>query len=604
MNHNKVIGTYKSKKGRKVELIQNDGSLEFGVYCYGPNNYHILWDFEIEGIPRFGKSKKEDWIKAILDGRVDKAYEKDESRMDRNIYSAKGFEFDSLKKDSNMKIKDESLNSKIKAWFLKAHPEEEYFGKQLNANATFQGLYETIKNKQNVYNYIGLQDSVVREYIFQELADILHQNYQMIYKMWLGDSMKDAKYDKETKQGFPIIAKYIDGGRIHVIAKRARDYIIGLGYDENSGTWNQGRYDLPTFEKAENALFEEKGKLRRMGDSLKRYKIGNRIITADSATKALEIHKLLDSKMKDAEYYIDKRHANREARMNGYSSFKNMAKDYGITIPWENSEQYELAGNKSDVLDFLHDYFDEDYYSIEDSIKNSDSISDGYYSEYDKKDKEFVKMALSEMKRYERNWNGMSSQDKRNVGCTLGELRKRIKELEEVKDSISDSKVEDSDQTDIFNEIKSKYPGVKFVNVAYEKENFEGKTIGDFSFNIIGNLPNGLNRFDLTKKEPFERFVKWVMEKHGYRQVNVSTDSFRNELRVIAGGFKSIKDSISDESIEELSEEERQAIEDYKKAIAETNDPKMLKLFAHILKEETEHLEELQTGEMEDSFKD
>lgn len=61
-------------------------------------------------------------------------------------------------------------------------------------------------------------------------------------------------------------------------------------------------------------------------------------------------------------------------------------------------------------------------------------------------------------------------------------------------------------------------------------------------------------------------------------------------------------DSLKDESIEELSEEEKKAIEDYKRAIAETNDPKMLKLFAHILKEETEHLEELQTGEMEDSL--
>jgi len=71
-----------------------------------------------------------------------------------------------------------------------------------------------------------------------------------------------------------------------------------------------------------------------------------------------------------------------------------------------------------------------------------DSVEDSYYSENDKKDKEFVKNALSEMRRYVRNWNYMSSQDKRNIGCSLQELQKRIKELEEVEDSIvKDSKI-------------------------------------------------------------------------------------------------------------------------------------------------------------------
>lgn len=59
-----------------------------------------------------------------------------------------------------------------------------------------------------------------------------------------------------------------------------------------------------------------------------------------------------------------------------------------------------------------------------------------------------------------------------------------------------------------------------------------------------------------------------------------------------------------DISIEELSEEEKKAIEDYKKAISETNNPKLLDLFAHILKEETEHLKELQNQEVEEDTKE
>ena len=67
--------------------------------------------------------------------------------------------------------------------------------------------------------------------------------------------------------------------------------------------------------------------------------------------------------------------------------------------------------------------------------------------------------------------------------------------------------------------------------------------------------------------------------------------------------FTKVNDVKDDDDIDYLSEEEAQAIEDYKKAIANTKDVKLLKLFAHILKEETEHLEELQSEEVEDSCK-
>lgn len=66
-----------------------------------------------------------------------------------------------------------------------------------------------------------------------------------------------------------------------------------------------------------------------------------------------------------------------------------------------------------------------------------------------------------------------------------------------------------------------------------------------------------------------------------------------------------IEKSDSDE-LEYLSDEEKQAIEDYKLAIKNTNDVKLLKLYAHILQEEIEHLEELNEAEqrVDDYIKD
>lgn len=68
-----------------------------------------------------------------------------------------------------------------------------------------------------------------------------------------------------------------------------------------------------------------------------------------------------------------------------------------------------------------------------------------------------------------------------------------------------------------------------------------------------------------------------------------------------------VTDSIHDEDIDQLSEEEKQAIDDYKKAIAGTKDVKLLELYSHILREEIEHLRELQSAknsEVEDSVHD
>ena len=59
---------------------------------------------------------------------------------------------------------------------------------------------------------------------------------------------------------------------------------------------------------------------------------------------------------------------------------------------------------------------------------------------------------------------------------------------------------------------------------------------------------------------------------------------------------KAYRDSLHDDELDDLSDEERQAIEDYRLAIKNTTNPKLLELYAHILQEETEHLKELESA--------
>ena len=73
---------------------------------------------------------------------------------------------------------------KIKEFYLENYPSDE-LGVEINENATFVGLLNTLHTKCDVYDFLGAHDSVVRERVFQELAKQLRLSYTTIYEMWL-----------------------------------------------------------------------------------------------------------------------------------------------------------------------------------------------------------------------------------------------------------------------------------------------------------------------------------------------------------------------------------------------------------------------------------
>lgn len=116
-----------------------------------------------------------------------------------------------------------------------------------------------------------------------------------------------------------------------------------------------------------------------------------------------------------------------------------------------------------------------------------------------------------------------------------------LERLDWFKQSVRTKKedsIKDSDQTDIFNEIKSKYPGVKFSHVTY----IDNVKLSRFRFIITGDLPSNLDRFDHTEYVSFERFVKYVCKKHGYTDVSISSErnhwSKDSQMEVNVEAFK------------------------------------------------------------------
>ena len=75
----------------------------------------------------------------------------------------------------------------IKEFYLNEYPTDE-LGVEINKDATFVGLLWMLQTKpRDVYDFLGVFDSIVRERVFEELANQLRLSYTTIYEMWLNN---------------------------------------------------------------------------------------------------------------------------------------------------------------------------------------------------------------------------------------------------------------------------------------------------------------------------------------------------------------------------------------------------------------------------------
>jgi len=73
---------------------------------------------------------------------------------------------------------------KIKEFYLETYPTDE-LGLELKETPTFPGLLNKLIVGEDVYRYIGVTDSIVRERLFEKLAETLNVSYDYVYNLWL-----------------------------------------------------------------------------------------------------------------------------------------------------------------------------------------------------------------------------------------------------------------------------------------------------------------------------------------------------------------------------------------------------------------------------------
>ena len=89
-----------------------------------------------------------------------------------------------------------NLELKIKDWYTKEFKDDE-LGAEIKDGITFADLDKALTDKKDVYDVLGVGDSIIRERCFEKLSDLLGVDYDNIYYRWLGtDDDEDGLVDK------------------------------------------------------------------------------------------------------------------------------------------------------------------------------------------------------------------------------------------------------------------------------------------------------------------------------------------------------------------------------------------------------------------------
>ena len=77
------------------------------------------------------------------------------------------------------------LNKRVRAWYLKTFPDDEA-GADIDKTLTWKKLRDAINNGlgSDIYRVIGVGDSVIRERVFEGLADVLRTTFDNVYDAW------------------------------------------------------------------------------------------------------------------------------------------------------------------------------------------------------------------------------------------------------------------------------------------------------------------------------------------------------------------------------------------------------------------------------------
>jgi len=242
------------------------------------------------------------------------------------------------------------IDIKLKDWYKKNYPTDE-LGEEMNDTNTFENLEDALNKGDDVYNTIGVGDSVIRERLFEHLAKIKGEKYEFIYQKWLGDGMiTDAEIKSLYKlaKGGKTKNKYSSTWSIINVSGKELGTVEGCNYDE---AWDKAVKKMGGEDKMWDV--EEKDYLYKKGGEIKRF---DRHESMPDETRD-EISYLLNGRSEDFHPYRIIDTGLRAAKYNEY---------------WNEKQRNELRNYLFGLYDGYNYSHTEDFKKVLSNLKKSD----------------------------------------------------------------------------------------------------------------------------------------------------------------------------------------------------------------------------------------
>ncbi len=72
----------------------------------------------------------------------------------------------------------------VKDWYMYNYSSDE-LGRNINPFLNFSDLRVILDNHYDIYDHLGVEDSIIRERVFSRLAELLNVNYNVIFDKWI-----------------------------------------------------------------------------------------------------------------------------------------------------------------------------------------------------------------------------------------------------------------------------------------------------------------------------------------------------------------------------------------------------------------------------------
>lgn len=96
---------------------------------------------------------------------------------------------------------NKNFSASIKKWYVKAYPTDD-LGPEIHGN--FAGALETMAKGGDIYDFMDVGDSIVRERLFTRLSEMLGLDYDHIYELWLYHTVSLELRAKAAENGIAL----------------------------------------------------------------------------------------------------------------------------------------------------------------------------------------------------------------------------------------------------------------------------------------------------------------------------------------------------------------------------------------------------------------